>query len=1080
MTSNRLRMFYSGNVKRGTKMKKKTRNIGIAFGVSIALSISAAAITNDWENLAVNSANRLRPRTYSMPLASEADAFIDALEPDSPYRLSLNGTWKISWAGNPDLRVRDFFRKDFDDSDWFEIDVPSCVEMRGFGSPGYTNVRYPHKLEWPLIRDRQSGRADYNPVSSYRRTFTVPESWKGRRVILRFDGVYSAYYVWVNGRKVGYAEDSKLPSEFDITPYLNHPSESNNSLAVEVYRWCDGSYLEDQDMTRFSGIFRDVTLWSMPKDGIWDFAVKTGISPQSRRAAEDAESATWEISVDGIDGEWSATLYDAARNPVSRLSSNVPSPVRILRPRLWSAEKPYLYTLVVKKGSDIRVRKVGFKDVRISGHTLFVNGRPIKLKGVNRHETNPENGRTVSLDDMLADIRLMKRYNIDTVRTSHYPDHHLWYDLCDRYGIYVIAEANVEGHEPSWGEKALGRFPEFGHSIVERNVRNALFYRNHPSVAMWSMGNETGHGDCFRHAIAEVKKIDSTRPVHWERGNKDADIDGRMYPSIEWLELRGKLGDGPTGLPVPGRGKGDSTPKDNSSGKVFFITEYAHAMGNSIGNFAEYWDVIYSHESLSGGCIWDWVDQAVWKSTGEVGGDGKPVRHLAYGGDWDEQPNDGPFNCNGVVDPFRRVTAKLVEVGHVHRNLVVRDDLTLENRFGFTWADEFDGEWELVENGVVVKRGTFAVPHVAPLSSGKLDLPRFEAKPGVESFLNVDFALKNDTLWAKKGWKVSRNQIRLSPQVAPETGVVGAMVKVADVDDGAAVEVVAGGTKAVFSRETGTLSELVMDGKTILKDAARGVAAGPKLTCERAFTDNDIWLSGGSKLDNPGSFVMSGLSQLRYHARPIKVDAEKGVVRTCVEVTGSKSAGFTHESIWTFAADGAVSVENVVIPHGTMPAALPRLGLSLRLDKSLENVKWYGRGPRENYVDRCTGSFFGVWSSTVDGLFEPYVRPQDNGCRSDVRWVELADGEGKGVRFAASEPMFVQAMHYSIDDLVFSRHLNGQRRSFHPLVRRDDVRLNLDIRQLGLGGASCGPRPMDKYIFPVKPERWTLLVTAVR
>ena len=1058
---------------------KKEDNMKTFLSAAVAAcSVCAFADAVDWENLAVTSENRLPPRTYSMPLAAEEDAFTGALEPESPYKLSLNGTWKISWAGNPDLRVRDFYRVDFDDSGWFDIDVPSCVEMRGFGSPGYTNVRYPHKLEWPFIRDRQSGKADYNPVSSYRREFTVPEGWKGRRVILRFDGVYSAYYVWINGRKVGYAEDSKLPSEFDITPYLNLPdSGASNLLAVEVYRWCDGSYLEDQDMTRFSGIFRDVTLWSLPVDGIWDFAVRTDVLT---RRGEGAEPEDWKLSVEGVEGEWSATLYDAARNPVSRLSSRSHSSVRISSPRLWNAEKPYLYTLVVKKGSDIRARKVGFKDVMISGHTLLVNGKPIKLKGVNRHETNPENGRTVTIEDMLSDIRLMKRYNIDTVRTSHYPNDHRWYDLCDRYGLYVVAEANVEGHEPSWGEQALGRFPEFDHSIVERNARHVLFYRNHPSVLIWSAGNETGHGDCFRHAIAEVKKIDPSRPVHWERGNKDADIDGRMYPSVEWLEMRGKLGDGPAGLPVPGRSENDSSPKDNSSGKVFFLTEYAHAMGNSMGNFAEYWDVIYSYESLCGGCIWDWVDQAVWKSTGEVGADGKPGRYLAYGGDWDEQPNDGPFNCNGVVDPFRRVTAKLVEVGHVHRNLVVHDDMMLENRFGFTWADEFDGEWELVENGVVAQRGKFAVPHVAPLSSGELDLPRFKLKAGAECFLNVNFALKEDTLWAEKGWRVARNQIRLSPRVEREPHVAGAAIEVSDAGGGADIEVASGGTKAVFSRETGTLSELVMDGKTILKDAARGIVSGPRLTCERAFTDNDIWLSGGSRLDKPGSFVMSGLSQLAYHARSIEVDAQKGVVRTCVEVTGSKSAGFTHECAWTFAADGAVSVENVVTPHGTMPMALPRLGLSFRLDKSLENVKWYGRGPRENYIDRCTGSFFGEWESTVDGMFEPYVRPQDNGCRSDVRWVSLTDGEGRGVRFAASEPMFVQAMHYSVEDLVFSRHLNGQRRSAHPLVRRDDVRLNLDVRQLGLGGASCGPKPMDKYIFPVKPERWTLFMTPER
>ena len=641
------------------------RFAAFAIVLSLAAGVEAAKTvveTNDWEDLAVSSRNRAPARTYSMPLANEAAALTDALEPETPYRLSLNGIWKISWAGNPDLRVKDFWRTDFSDADWFTIDVPSCVELRGFGSPGYVNVRYPHKMEWPLIRDRQSGAADYNPVSSYRRTFSVPESWKGRRVILRFDGVYSAYYVWINGRKVGYAEDSKLPSEFDVTAFLNE--QGPNLLAVEVYRWCDGSYLEDQDMTRFSGIFRDVTLWSMPKDGIWDFVVRT-------RPVDGYES--WSLELE-LENGGDASLYDADGKKVGDLKPVSNSSFQLqLAPRLWSAEKPYLYTLVVRKGEDIRARKVGFKEVKVVGNTVLFNGKKIKFKGVNRHETNPENGRTVSMDDMLRDITLFKKYNINTVRTCHYPDHHLWYDLCDRYGIYVCAEANVEAHEPGYGEKGLGQFPEWMHSIVERNLRHVSFYRNHPSVTLWSMGNETGHGVCFANAIAQVKALDPSRPVHWQRGNSDADVDSRMYPSVEWLEERGRLGDMPPNTKTM-EDKYKVPENVQSSGKAFWMCEYAHAMGNSMGNFKEYWDVFYKYDSLTGGCIWDWADQAVWKYTDRVGADGRQERYLAYGGDFDEQPNDGPFNCNGVVDPLRNVSAKLVEVGHVHRNLVVRDD----------------------------------------------------------------------------------------------------------------------------------------------------------------------------------------------------------------------------------------------------------------------------------------------------------------------------------------------------------------------------------------------------------------------
>ena len=499
------------------------------------------------------------------------------------------------------------------------------------------------------------------------------------------------------------------------------------------------------------------------------------------------------------------------------------------------------------------------------------------------------------------------------------------------------------------------------------------------------------------------------------------------------------------------------------------MCEYAHAMGNAIGNFQEYWDVFYKYDSLTGGCIWDWIDQAVWKYTDRVGPDGRRERFLAYGGDWDEQPNDGPFNCNGVIDPLRNVTAKLVEVGHVHRNLVVDSDFNLENRFGFTYADEFDGTWELVEDGTVVKKGSFAVPHLAPFSKARLDIPKFGTKPGKEYFVNIDFALKADTPWAKKGWKVSRNQIAFIPQDRRTVAVAEA--KPAFAQDDKTITATAGGTKAVFCRRSGTLCELAMNGKVILKDPAPGVVAGPLLTCSRAFTDNDIWLRG-RELEEPGSFYLSGLTQLRYHARPAVVDGNR--LRFTVEVTGSKSAGFTHETEWTFAADGAVTVKSTVTPHGTMPAALPRLGLSFRLDKSLEQLRYYGRGPRENYIDRKTASFFGIYDSTVTEQYEEYVRPQDNGYKCDVRWAAFTAVDGKGVKFSASEPLFMQALHYSAEDLEFARHRRQQQRFRTPLVKRDEVCLNLDIRQLGLGGGSCGPRPMDKYIFPVKKETWTL------
>ena len=1062
-----------------------------------------AAEVDDWENPAVNSINRLSARTYTVPLADENEAFSPALEPSSPYVLSLDGEWKIKWVGDPARRPTGFWETGFDDTSWAMIDVPSCVEMRGYGVPVYTNVRYPHKdasnpadKDFAKILDRDSGAHDFNPVSSYRRTFTVPGAWNGRRVILRFEGVGSAFYVWVNGKKVGYAEDSKLPSEFDITEFLKPVAESdnqatrqpNNVLAVQVFKWCDGSYLEDQDMFRFSGIFRDVTLWSMPKDGIWDFNVKT-------HPVNGYES--WSLELE-LENGGSASLYDADRKKVGDLKPLSSSNFQLqFKPRLWSAEDPYLYTLVMKKGGDIRSKKVGFKEQRIVGNSFYVNGMPVKFKGVNRHETNPENGRTVSLDDMEKDITLMKRYNINTVRTSHYPDHRLWYDLCDRHGIYLMAEANVEAHEPWVEKRGIGGERAWQHSIVERNERHVLFYRNHPSVTMWSMGNETGHGECFVAAIAAVRSMDPSRPIHWECGNSDADVDSAMYPTVEWVERRGKLGNQPCGAE---RMDGWWFPENyNSSGKPFILCEYSHAMGNAVGNLQDYWDVIYSYPALMGGCIWDWVDQAVWKKTGRIDPKtGRSEKFLAYGGDFDDAPNDGPFCCNGIVDALRNVSPKLVEVGHVYRNLVVErmtengelvagngegeTCFALKNRFCFTDASAFAGRWTLLADGAKAGEGEFDVPSVAPLARGSLSIPALDAALAAlgkdkEIFVNFEFLTKEDTLWAKRGWIVARDQIALAGSAVKPKVESAADMSVRE--DSGDVSVECENTRAVFSRRTGTLKLLVMNGIKVLADED-DVVAGPRLTCVRAYTDNDRFMFfGGWKIDLAKGVEGAGFTQLRYH--PERLEVVGDTVMTSVSVDGAKGGGFKHECGWRFLADGAVSLKNKVTPFGRQCDFLPRLGLTLLLDRSLEGMRWYGRGPWENYVDRKTGSFVGIWESTVTDQFVDYVRPQDCGMKCDVRWAEFFAGDGRGVRFSASEPLFVQALHYGWEDLAFSRHINGQRRVRAPLVPRDEVVLNLDVRQTGLGGASCGPMPMKKYSFsPKGPVEWTLTIAPVQ
>ena len=1027
-------------------MKRILVSASVVWTIGAALAAFATgkpqAVVRDWENIDVNSFNRMPAATYAMPLANENAALTDALEFETPWKMSLNGTWKFHWSGDPQRRPFVFENPSFDVSKWETIDVPCCVEMRGYGMPHYIAHGYPHKFAWPKILDKETGRPDYNPAMSYKRKFRLPDSWKGRETILRFEGAGSALYAWINGEKVG---------------------------SVQVFRWCDGSYVEDQDMLRFSGLFRDVSLWSRPKAGIADFVV-------TQKFGEGYKSAIVDVAVEiyGDAKGVNATLYDAEFKEVGRAGAPRPPQstanggrgatalpvlvhIPLSSPQLWSAEKPYLYTLVLKCGEDIRAKRIGLKEQKIVGEVFYVNGKPIKFKGVNRHETSPENGRTVSCAEMLRDAELMKRYNIDTVRTSHYPNHRLWYDICDRYGIYLVAEANVEAHGAGFGK---------------RNERQVRFYRNNPSVTIWSMGNETKHGDNFRAAIAAVRKIDPSRPVHWEVGAKDADMDADMYWSVEQVE---KIG----------------AAHDAAHDRPFFHTEYAHAMGNAIGNFQEYWDVTYAHPSLIGGCIWDWRDQAIWAGTGRIDPKtGREERYLAYGGDFYDNPHNGPICQNGVVGPLAEVTPKLIEVGHVHRNLVVTrkatGEFSLWNRFLFTWADEFEGRWQLVEDGVEVASGHVVPAHIAPLSRGDVTLEGFDAalarggekKEGKERFVNVSFATKRDMPWAKAGWVVAREQISLGggrgatalPAADGRARAPRASLSVSETAN--TLTVTCGKTVAVFSRKSGLLTQLAMKGVTVLKEVSPGVPAGPHLTCVRAFVDNDKWLKD--------SFLASGLVRLGYHPEPLVVTGD--CVKAVINVTGTKGCGFMHECTYRFASDGSLTLENTVTPYGVMPKALPRLGLTMRLAPALEHIKYYGRGPWENYIDRCTGSFVGLYESTVAEQYVNYVRPQDNGYKSGVRWAEFTDGAGKGVRFEASEPLFMQALHYGWEDIFLARHDGWQKhtlqiRRYAPPVAQRDVILNLDVRQTGLGGASVGPATMEKYRFdPSKPVSWTLRV----
>ena len=993
----------------------------------VFLAVRAAVAAPPWEDPSVNAENRLEARTY-LPLPE-------------PFVKSLAGEWEFAWEGNSDGKIATSDPAKIETP--FRINVPSCVELKGWGVPHYTNIRYPFPNTPPTINPQ------YNPTMLYRRHFSVSESWSCRRVVLRFEGVASCAEIWLNGKRVGYFEDARLPSEFDVTPYLSFTSPANDSnlLEVRVRKWCDGSYLEDQDMIRYAGIFRDVKLLAEPKDGIRDVVVTT---------TPDKDYRVWTVRIDGGD------------NPIE---------FSVEKPRLWSPEDPYLHETGIVRNGDRRRIRYGIRDCRVENGLLLFNGRPIKWKGVNRHEMSPETGYTLSYEEMVEDVKLIKQANFNCLRMSHYPNDPRMYDLCDEYGLLVCAEANIESHGSGYVGGGLANEDAWVQAHVERNVRNVKTYRNHPSVALWSFGNEAGAGKAFERAYAEVRRIDPRTPVHTlglrrrnESCPKEADFSASDVTSGMYIFL-------------------DELKAFAENPKPHWLCEYECAMGNGMGNLRDYWDVFYSSDKLSGGCIWDWIDQAVWIGTDRRNEQGERIRYLGYGGDHDEWPNDGPYCANGLVDALRTPSAKLNEAKHVQQPVeVVADDAaagTAEfwNRYEFTFADDvLDGVWELSADGVKVDGGTLVVPHVAPRQKGMIKLPKPSAAldPAKEHFYRVSFRLKRDVKWANRGFEQAWNQLKYGPK--PAAGRIANVTtahEVAETADG--VRVVSKGLEAFFSRKTGTLSRLMMGGKRIVEDK-EGIVHGPRLQVERAFTDSDTWMRV--------PFIKSGLTQLSFHPRTMLVETAGGEVSvTCpVRITGAKSGGFEYVAKWTFRKDGTIRVINEMTPFGNVPA-LPRVGVFMRLNGSLENLEYYGRGPWENMIDRSSGCDIARWKSTVTEQYVAYIRPQDCGGKTDVRWVELTDPkDGRGVRFTAlDKPFFLQALHFTHDDLDQSRHRPGaetisqadEPRRFQRLVPREEVCLSLDCRQTGLGCNNCGPMPLAKYRFPVEKTRWGYDLKAV-
>lgn len=1031
----------------------------------------------DWEDPNILSINKEAPRTTAYPFADVQGALtVDRSK--SPYFKLLNGNWKFHWVGKPEQRPVDFYKPDYDVSKWATIEVPSCWEMKGYGIPIYTNVRYPHPTNPPFIDH------SYNPVGSYRTEFEVPANWKDRDTIIRFQGVYSAFYVWVNGQKVGYSEDSKGPAEFNITPYLK---DGKNTLAVEVYRWCDGSYLEDQDMFRFSGIFRDVSLVSFPKAAIWDVQITPDLTNSYKDGLlkvkatvrnfgdKPIESRGLDLQLYDNNGNRVNVIHDAkgtAGSPSrtidvgtipAKSQKTVEFVVGVTNPEKWSCEQPNLYRAVVslsdqnQKAFDFRGYNVGFRSIEIKNGVYMINGVHVKLKGVNRHEHDPDTGRRVTRERMEQDARIMKQFNINTVRCSHYMNDEYWYELCDRYGIFVVDEANIESHGMGYSfEKSLGNNPVWRKAHLDRTERLVKCHFNHPSIVMWSLGNEAGPGVNFEATSDLVHTLDPSRPVHYERYNKVADVDSVMYPDVAYIYAQGK----------------------QESKKPFFVCEYAHAMGNAVGNLKEYWEAYESSDRNMGGCIWDFVDQGLRKYTDEEPGlDGKRKWFYAYGGDFDDQPNDGPFVGNGIIMPDRQIMPKTWEVKKIYQYVKVEPvdlhagTVKITNKYFFTNLKECSGKWTYSTDGVKLAEGELPALDIAPGKSKvvTLDLPKAKLMAGTEVFIRVSFHTREDKSWAKKGHEVAWDQLQVPIESSAPYTPLDKLSDLTHTENNGKI-VVSGGTfKAEFDKNTGILSSLVYGGKTIIAQQP-GVLTGPKLNTFRAFTDNDTWFQR--------AYYNSGLTQMKYHVQGIEVrPVGSKAVRVTVDMdaVGFKGNGFQHRAIYTILGDGSIVIDNQLTPMGELPP-LGKIGLLMFVDQAFDNFTWLGRGPIESYPDRKQAADVGLYSGKVKDQYQEYLRPQENGNKEDVRWGALTDATGNGVLFQASGHLAMNVSHFTPQDIDDSRHENGEMRKRQILVPRKNVVVCLDAMTMGLGGASCGPAPLEQFVCRPKPINFRVIL----
>ncbi|SHH37928.1 beta-galactosidase subunit alpha [Sporanaerobacter acetigenes] len=999
----------------------------------------------DWDNLEVLHRNRLDSRAYFTSY-KDVDSALNLKNKNRKGLKLLNGMWKFHYSSTPEESPQNFYEKDFDSRDWDDIRVPGNWQLQGYGYPHYTDLIYPFPVDPPRVPSE-------NPTGCYRRNFYVPEDWNGLQVILRFEGVDSGFHLWINGKEVGYSQGSRMPSEFDITPYINI---GENLLAVRVYQWTDGSYLEDQDMWWLSGIFRDVSLIAREKVHVEDFFVKTQLDENYEDGILNIETKLANVdSIEYRDCKLRYILFDENLSKVGETAidldlsfqceKTVSIDIPVNKPCKWSAESPYLYNLLMiledLKGNILEVvpSKIGFRTVEVKDGNFLVNGVPIMLKGVNRHEIHTDLGRAVPFHSMEQDVILMKKHNINAVRTSHYPNHPRFYELCDKYGLYVIDEADLECHgfELMGDISQISKDPAWEKAYIDRIERMVERDKNHPSIIMWSLGNESGFGSNFKAMTNWCHDRDYTRLVHYE-GDFDvevADVVSTMYSSHEKMEEYGK--------------------KENMD-KPHILCEYAHAMGNGPGGLKEYWDIFYKYKRLQGGFVWEWVDHGIRRYTE----DGR--EYFAYGGDFGDEPNNSNFCCDGLLRPDRTPTPGLVQYKKIIEPVKVEEiDLSkgqvkVKNIYDFISLDHLNLAWNISGDGKVLQSGIFNMPRIEAHESKVVTIPfDFEKKYNLSTdlWLNIEFVLAVDTPWANKGHVVAWEQFKLSSEYKLPVLNIESIPNVDVKEDYKFIYVKGCNFNLIFNKLKGQICGWNYEGVDILKE-------GPKLNLWRAPIDNDMYMIKHWK--------EKGIHQVQHRIDNVEmnIDDKQAIVNIKTFIS-PPNGDWALECRYIYKIYGSGHVELSIKgnPKGKLPESFPKIGLQMKLPKYMSRVKWYGRGPGESYIDSKEANPFNIYNSTVDELYTPYVYPQDNGNRTDVKWVSFTDERGMGFSVIAEENLNFSAHYYTTEDIEKAKHLSD-------LNKRDFITLNIDYKHHGLGSNSCGPVPLPQHRLKAKEFRF--------